>query len=165
MFCARLFICAVWSPAGKGLTSWLSFVVSSVSLSLSHWYPGSGVVLDCIDSWSLQPYLLWNNAFQLETDPNSSSIVYIYMGLLWDNLEQQMSVPNTDLWSRSHCLKGHMNGLIVTFIFRFFFVIVEFAKINLGLISFPRMFTTRSCFHKIHRRSLLLNILQYSSFN
>ena len=49
-FCARLFICASWSPAGKGLTSWLSFVVSSVSLSLSHWYPGSGVVLDCIDS-------------------------------------------------------------------------------------------------------------------
>ena len=42
--------CALWSPAGKGLTSWLSFVVSSVSLSLSHWYPGSGVVLDCIDS-------------------------------------------------------------------------------------------------------------------
>ena len=56
--CARLFICALWSPAGKGLTSWLSFVVSTVSLSLSHWYPGSGVVLDCIDSWSLHPYLL-----------------------------------------------------------------------------------------------------------
>ena len=49
MFCARLFICALWSPAGKGLTSWLSFVVSTVSLSLSHWYPGSGVVLNCID--------------------------------------------------------------------------------------------------------------------
>ena len=30
----------------------------AVSLSLSHWYPGSGVVLDCIDSWSLHPYLL-----------------------------------------------------------------------------------------------------------
>ena len=28
--CARLFICALWSPAGKGLTSWLSFVVSAV---------------------------------------------------------------------------------------------------------------------------------------
>ena len=27
--CARLFICAWWSPAGKGLTSWLSFVVSN----------------------------------------------------------------------------------------------------------------------------------------
>ena len=26
--CARLFICALWSLAGKGLTSWLSFMVS-----------------------------------------------------------------------------------------------------------------------------------------
>ena len=50
MFCVRLLICALWSPAGKGLTTWLSIVVSTVSLSLSHWYPGSGVVLDCIDS-------------------------------------------------------------------------------------------------------------------
>ena len=48
--CACLFICALWSPAGKGLTSWLSFVLSDMSLSLSHWYPGSGVVLDCINS-------------------------------------------------------------------------------------------------------------------
>ena len=49
--CACLFICALWSPAGKGLTSWLSFVVYlTVSLSRPHWYSGSGVVLDCIDS-------------------------------------------------------------------------------------------------------------------
>ena len=27
--CTRLFICALWSPAGNGLTSWLSFVVSN----------------------------------------------------------------------------------------------------------------------------------------
>ena len=27
-FCARLFICALLSPAGKGLTSWPSFAVS-----------------------------------------------------------------------------------------------------------------------------------------
>ena len=27
-FCARLFIVALWSPAGKGLASWLSFVMS-----------------------------------------------------------------------------------------------------------------------------------------
>ena len=47
--CARLFICALWSHAGKGLTSWLSFVVSAVSMTLSHRYPGSGVVLDCIN--------------------------------------------------------------------------------------------------------------------
>ena len=48
--CARLFLCALWSPAGKGLTSWFSFVVSYCETSLSHWYPGSGMVLDCIDS-------------------------------------------------------------------------------------------------------------------
>ena len=30
----------------------------TVSLSLSHWYPWSVVVLDCIDSWSLHPYFL-----------------------------------------------------------------------------------------------------------
>ena len=38
--CARLFICALWSPAGKGLASWLSFVVSScefVTYSLVSW--------------------------------------------------------------------------------------------------------------------------------
>ena len=54
--CVHLFICALWSPAGKGLTSWLSFLLS-VSLSLSNWYPGSGVALECVDSWSLRPYL------------------------------------------------------------------------------------------------------------
>ena len=51
-FHARLFVDALWSPAGKVLTSWLSFVMSNcdVTLSPSHWYPGSGVALDCIDS-------------------------------------------------------------------------------------------------------------------
>ena len=29
-----------------------------MTLSLSHWYPGSGVVLDCIDSWSLPSFFL-----------------------------------------------------------------------------------------------------------
>ena len=27
--CAPMFICDLWVPAGKGLTSWLSFVVSN----------------------------------------------------------------------------------------------------------------------------------------
>ena len=38
--CARLFICALWSPAGKWLTSWLSFVVFNcefVTLPLVSW--------------------------------------------------------------------------------------------------------------------------------
>ena len=37
--CARLFICALWSPAWIGVTSRLSFVVSTVSLSQGQvWY-------------------------------------------------------------------------------------------------------------------------------
>ena len=32
----RLFIAALWSPVGKGLTSWLSFVMFNCVLSLSH---------------------------------------------------------------------------------------------------------------------------------
>ena len=34
LFC--LFVDTLWSPAGKGLTSWLSFVMSNCDLSLSH---------------------------------------------------------------------------------------------------------------------------------
>ena len=44
--CARQFICTLWSPTAKGL----ALVVSHCKLSLSHWYSGSGVTLDCIDS-------------------------------------------------------------------------------------------------------------------
>ena len=49
VLCASVYMCFLVT-CWEGLTSWLSFVVSSVSLSLSHWYPGSGVVLDCTDS-------------------------------------------------------------------------------------------------------------------
>ena len=40
MLCVRLFIDALWSPAGKGLTSWLSSVMSYcevVTLPLVSW--------------------------------------------------------------------------------------------------------------------------------
>ena len=49
---SRRLIAALWSPAGKGLTSWLLFVVLNwlVVCYFPIWYPGSGVVLDCIDS-------------------------------------------------------------------------------------------------------------------
>ena len=50
---ARRFICALWSPAGKGLTCWLSFVefkFEFVTFPLISWV---FVVLDCIDSRSL----------------------------------------------------------------------------------------------------------------
>ena len=47
--CASVYMCFVvtcWERADLLAL----FGVSSVSLSLSHWYPGSGVVLDCINS-------------------------------------------------------------------------------------------------------------------
>ena len=39
-FCVHLFIAVLWSPAGKGLTSWLSFVMSNcevVTFPLVSW--------------------------------------------------------------------------------------------------------------------------------
>ena len=47
--CTRLYICALWSPAEKGLISWLSFVVSNCEF-VTFPLVSSGVVLDCIDS-------------------------------------------------------------------------------------------------------------------
>ena len=44
----RLFIAALWSPAGKGLTSRLLLVMFIVFYYFPMWYPASGVVLDCI---------------------------------------------------------------------------------------------------------------------
>ena len=49
VLCASVCVCFVVACWG-GLASWLSFVVSSLGLSLSRWCPGSGVVLDCVDS-------------------------------------------------------------------------------------------------------------------
>ena len=47
---SRLFIAVLWSPAGKALTFWLLFVTFNyVFCHFPMWYPGSGVVLDCID--------------------------------------------------------------------------------------------------------------------
>ena len=47
LLCASVYMCLVvtcWERAG------LSFVLSNCDLSLSHLYPWSDVVLDCIDS-------------------------------------------------------------------------------------------------------------------
>ena len=48
---SRLFIAAVWSPAGERTDPLV--LVCDVLLCFCHfpmWYSGSGVVLDCIDS-------------------------------------------------------------------------------------------------------------------
>ena len=50
MLCASVYS-ALWSPAGKWLTSWLSFVVSNCEfVTFPFGILWSGVVLDCIDS-------------------------------------------------------------------------------------------------------------------
>ena len=46
---SRLFMAALLTSAGKGLISWLSFVMFNCVCHFPIWYPGSGVVLDCID--------------------------------------------------------------------------------------------------------------------
>ena len=53
-----LFIAALWSPEGKGwpLGSCLWCLLCFCYFPI--WYPGTGVVLDCIDSWSLLSFLL-----------------------------------------------------------------------------------------------------------
>ena len=59
-----LFIVALWSSAGKGLTSWLSFVMFNCFCHFPMRYPGLGVVLDCIDSRSLSPFSFCNYAIK-----------------------------------------------------------------------------------------------------
>ena len=52
-FVRGLFICALWSPAGKELTTWLSFVMLTVRMSLFDWYPGSGIVRPNKRRWAV----------------------------------------------------------------------------------------------------------------
>ena len=57
---SRLFIAALWSLEGKGLTFWLLFVIF-VCVRFCYFpilYPGTCVVLDCIDSLSLLSFEL-----------------------------------------------------------------------------------------------------------
>ena len=57
--CSCLYNAALWSRAGKGLPSWLFLVMFIVFFFyFPMWYPGSGVVLGCIVSWSLPSFLL-----------------------------------------------------------------------------------------------------------
>ena len=55
---SRLFIAALWSPEGKGLTSWLLFVMFIVILLLFHLVSWDRCGFDCIDSLFLLSFLL-----------------------------------------------------------------------------------------------------------
>ena len=73
---------------GKGWLLGSRLWCLTVSLSLSNWYPGSGVVLDCIDSWSLQPTSSTVNI-------NLSDVTNIYTTLL--NIEWVYEKNNRSL--------------------------------------------------------------------
>ena len=59
-FHARLFFMPCGHLLGKGWPLGSRLWCLIVTLSLFAWYHGSGVVLDCIDSWSLPSFLLWH---------------------------------------------------------------------------------------------------------
>ena len=63
LFCyASMHVCLLMPCShllGKGWPLGSRLLGLIVTLSLSHWYPGSGVLLDCIYSWSLPSFLLW----------------------------------------------------------------------------------------------------------
>ena len=48
--CASVYMCLVYNLLGTGLPLGSRLWCLTVSLSLSHWCPGSGVFHDCIDS-------------------------------------------------------------------------------------------------------------------
>ena len=72
---ARLFICALWSPAGKGLTSWLSFVVSNckfVTLPLVSWVRCGTWLYRFLIFAPLLTFMNWNE-----------TIYFLYCAFFW----------------------------------------------------------------------------------
>ena len=110
---------------GKGWPFGSRLWCLTVSLWVSHWYPWTGVVLDCIDSWSLHHYLLtsinstccmsckfgekfeydnWNHIF---CEKYILHIRYIIIKEWWDksvlvvqSVVRQISNPASVVWDR-----------------------------------------------------------------
>ena len=74
-------ICALGHLLGKGWPLGSRLWCLAMSLLLSHWYPGSDVVLDCIYSWSLHPYLLWTS--QRHYDVKLLTLLLSYIIILY----------------------------------------------------------------------------------
>ena len=80
---------------GKGWPFGYRLWCLTVSLSLSHWYPGSGVVLDCIDSWSLHPYLFQNNkCLQMA----KALDVQLHLSLCWSHIGYKVPLYHGMWW-------------------------------------------------------------------
>ena len=72
-------------------------------LSLSNWYPGSGVVLDCIDSRYLHPCLLWNCGILILFD----LILYIPSTIFQLNRDESSWVEPVLSYDKCVLLKDH----------------------------------------------------------
>ena len=88
--------CIVWWPIGSRLW-WIT-----VTLSLSHWYPGSGVVLVCTYSRSLHYYLSWkrsreDRSLRAPRDGHSSSLISLCFAISCRSselLSSELSLPD-----------------------------------------------------------------------
>ena len=90
-------------PLGKGWPLGSRLWGITMSLSPSHPYPGSGVVLDCIDSWSLHPYLLLQ--FDWRYSLTDAYLIYVHSHLVCG----QFSWTQFDPWLRKMC--HHLQSL------------------------------------------------------
>ena len=84
---SRLFIAALWSPARKGLTSWLLFVMFIVFFCyLPMWYPGSGTYL----------IISFQNLCSLSTFKARLSFIFNYLIILAHQIRISEILP----WDR-----------------------------------------------------------------
>ena len=74
--CASVYMCLVVTCWERADLLALVFWCLTVSLSLSHWYSWSGVILDCIDSWSLHPILTLSFNFASQYLPIYNFFLY-----------------------------------------------------------------------------------------
>ena len=106
---------------GKGWPLGSRLWCLTVILSLSHRYPWSGAVLDCIDSWSLPPFLLLL-AFSLAhirvfTGRSCHYVSIVMYQLVWFNIHCGKLIEHFSLASL-HCFSDSRNsGENVMFLF------------------------------------------------
>ena len=107
---------------GKGWPLGSRLWCISVSLSLSHWNHGSGLVIDCIESWPLQPYLLWTQCLtpkclpNVQNDPNNpmTTRVIAHYSYKYDNLALLVRICDFGT-AGAYLSPGHISSVLIHF--------------------------------------------------